>query len=104
MDSHQREMWNQMDERVRAFNIGADDLGGLVRDLRGLFVEADPHDPAVRAEFDLHWSPIDAEYELRTEPWAPPGAASDQVLAQSLNAFRSWVTSVVEADRTSDHR
>ena len=97
-------MWNQMVERVHGFNIGADDLGGLVRDLRGLFVEADPHDLAVRFDFELYWSPIDAEYELRTEPWAPPAAADDDALARSLIAFRSWVASVVKADPTSDPR
>jgi hypothetical protein len=91
-------------ERVHAFNIGADDLGGLVRDLRGLFLEADPHDPALSRDFDLHWSPIEAQYELRTELWAPPRAASDEALAESLSSFRSWLASVVGADPTSDHR
>jgi hypothetical protein len=104
VDSHQREMWNQMAERVGTFKIGADDLGGLVGDLRGLFVEADPHDPVLRTDFEVYWSPIDAEHELRTESWAPTGAANDAALAQSLSAFGSWVANLVEGDPTSDHR
>jgi hypothetical protein len=83
-------MWQRMIERVDDFDIGEDDLGSLVRDLRGLFVEADPHDAEARSEFESHWSSIDAEHELRSEPWAPPGAASDDALARSLGAFRSW--------------
>ena len=59
MDSHQRVMWNRMIELVDGFNIGTDDLGALVRDLRGLFVEADPHDPGTRSDFESYWSPID---------------------------------------------
>jgi hypothetical protein len=103
VDSHQRVMWNRMIERVDGFNIGTDDLGALVRDLRGLFVEADPHDPGTRSDFESYWSPIDGEQELRTEPWTPPGAASDDDLARSLNAFRSWVEGVVRTDTTTEH-
>jgi hypothetical protein len=47
--------------------------GKLVSDLRGLYVEADPHDPSVRANFESAWSSLDAEYELRTETWASVG-------------------------------
>jgi hypothetical protein len=104
MDSHQRAMWNEMIERVSDFKIGRDDLGTLVRDLRGLFIEADPHDPDIRSEFEAYWSPIDGEHELRTEPWSPPGGANDAALARSLSAFGSWVAGVVQADATDEHR
>ena len=62
------------------------DLAQLVSDLRGLlYIEADPHDPVVREDFESMWSPIDNEYELRTAPWAPPGLASDENLEAALD-------------------
>lgn len=69
-----------------------------------LYVEADPHDQAVRDEFELHWSPLDGELELRTQPWAPAGAADDRHLASLLEAFGSWVDEVVvAADPSQNH-
>lgn len=90
-------------ERVAEFNAGQLDLAKLVSDLRGLFVEADPHDPRVRSEFEALWSPIDGEHELRTEAWAPPGLASDANLERSLQAFRGWVNGVLVDDSTDNH-
>ena len=80
VDDHQRQMWSRMLEPVDDLCAGRLDLAQLVSDLWGLFVEADPHDPVVREDFESMWSPIDNEYELRTAPWAPPGLASDENL------------------------
>ena len=90
-------------DRVADFEQRGLDLGLLVRDLRGLFIEADPHDASIRSDFESKWSPIDAEYELRTESWAPAGAASDGNLANVLGRFRSWVEAVLAADTSSEH-
>ena len=68
-----------------------------------LFVEADPHDQTIRSDFEDYWAPIDVEYENRTEPWAPAGAASDAALAWSLARFRGWVADVVLADPSDEH-
>ena len=79
------------------------DLGQLIRDLRGLYIEADPHAASIRSDFEAHWSPIDAQYELRTESWAPAGAASEEHLAEALGRFSSWVGGVLSGDTTSEH-
>lgn len=89
--------------RVEDFRAGRVDLATLVSDLRGLFVEADPHNPVVRAEFEMMWSPIDGEYELRSEPWAPPGLASDGHLRAGLDNFCRWVHRVLDGDSTELH-
>ena len=68
-------MWARMLVRINEFRSDRQGLGTLVDDLRGLYVEADPHDMAVRTEFEVHWAPIDGENELRTESWAPPGCS-----------------------------
>jgi hypothetical protein len=103
VDANQRVMWRQMIGRTDDYEAGRIDLGKLVRDLRGLFVEADPHDRTIRDDFECYWSPIDAEHELRTEAWAPAGTADDEALARYLDAFRGWVNAVVLADETEDH-
>ena len=72
--------------------------------LRGLYVEADPHDPVVRSQFEGLWSAVDGELELRTESWAPPGAASDEHLQRVLDRFRSWVNALISHDLDHEHR
>ena len=104
VDEHQRKMWQEMTRRIDAYEAGEVDLGSLVADVRGLFIEADPHDVTVRDDFELFWAPIDAQLELRTEPWAPPGSPSDAALSDSVAAFRRWVRTVVDADATDTHR
>ena len=89
---------------VASYERGQLELGKLIADLRGLFVEADPHDQVVRSDFEAAWALIDAEYELRTEVWAPPGSASNENLQRSLDAFRIWVEEVLAADSSEDHR
>jgi hypothetical protein len=88
---------------VNDFRAGGLPLGQLVSDLRGYFVEADPHDSTIRRDFELMWSPLDGEHELRTEPWAPPGAASDQSLSRAVAEFDDWVRQVLAIDKTPDH-
>jgi hypothetical protein len=50
------------------------------------------------------WSSIDAEHELRTEPWAPAGSASDEALDQALDTLTEWVTAMLAADSSTEHR
>jgi len=69
---------------VSQFREGSLGLGELGEDLRGLFVGADPHDAVTREDFESKWSPIDDEQDLRTEPWAPAGAANDANLSVRL--------------------
>ena len=77
-----------MIEAVDSLEPGDASLGRLVADLRGLVVEADPHDAQIRSEFEQHWTAIEGQHELRTEPWAPAGSASDERLADALASFR----------------
>jgi hypothetical protein len=46
--------------------------------------------------------PIEAELELRTEPWAPPDFASDEHLAKAVDRFRDWAAD--QLARTCDQR
>jgi hypothetical protein len=91
-------------ENVRSFQRGELGLGHLGTDIRAEYVEADPHEGRIRDEFEAKWSPIDAENELRTESWAPLGAASDDRLREVLGAFRTWVEQVLASDMTTDHQ
>lgn len=90
-------------DAVAEFRTGEFSLGVLVDSLRGLFVAADPHDMALRSEFESVWAPLDGEHELRTEPWAPPGLASDEALANHLEAFETFVRQVLAEDATDEH-
>jgi hypothetical protein len=84
------------------YSSGEISLPKLVEDLVGLFDAADPHELSVRDSFRWLWSDLDAESELRTEPWAPPGLADDIHLSEVLHGLRSWITSITEeTHRTS---
>lgn len=89
---------------VEDYRTGRLPLGRLVSDLRGFFVEAGPHDQVTRNRFEEMWSPLDGQWELRSEPWAPPGAASDEALTSALVEFTAWVRDVLAQEQTSEHR
>jgi hypothetical protein len=97
-------MWRQMLDRLDAFERDDVTLRRLVSDLRGLYVEADPHDPSVRTNFERAWSSLDAEHELRTETWAPSGAASEEGLRGALDDFRFFLNGVLSGDWDGEHR
>jgi hypothetical protein len=88
---------------IGAHRAGRLDLGALVEGLRGLYAEADPHDAGIRDEFEAMWSPLDAEYELRTEPWAPARSASDDALGVALIALTEWVRAMLAANSALEH-
>jgi hypothetical protein len=96
-------MWQRMITETERCGSGDLSLGELLTELRGLYVEADPHDPALRSDFEEAWGRIEGEHELRTEPWAPAGSARDENLAAALSRFREWVQRVVAADNTDEH-
>jgi hypothetical protein len=104
VDQHQRDPWSRMLGLVATFERREVDLTRLVAALRVEYVEADPHDARIRDEFESKWVRIDGENELRTESWAPKGAANDSHLREALNLFCEWVRSVLAADPTNDHR
>lgn len=97
VDDHQRAMWNRMLDRLLAFENDEIDLTRLVRDLRGLFVEADPHGTDLREGFELHWSELEMNDELRTQSWAPRGSYDEARVQRGIDAFRNWVSNSVEA-------
>jgi len=104
VDDHQRKMWAAMLGQIGEYQTGRLDLGALTAGLRGLYVEADPHDAGVRDQFEIMWAPIDAQHELRTESWAPAGSASDEAPDQALDAFTEWVSAILARDHTAEHR
>ena len=103
VDDHQRAMWSRMLDRLHAFENDEIDLTNLVQDLRGLFIEADPHRADVREGFELRWSELEMNDELRTQPWAPRGSYDEAGLRRGIESLREWVTTSVLADFTTDH-
>ena len=95
-------MWQRMIDRLDDYETQRIDLATLVRDLRGLIVEADPHDASTRFDFESYWAALDGEHELRTEAWAPPGSANDDQLARCLVDLRSWIGEVLQ-DEDPEH-
>lgn len=79
-----------MGDRLDAYASGDVSLLKLAEDLRGLFDACDPRDLSIRDSFYDLWADLDAECELRTESWAPPGAADDvtQLIAAIRRAIR----------------
>jgi hypothetical protein len=61
----------------------------------GLLDAADLHDQRVIDEFRVYFAPLEGQYELRTEPWAPDGLASDEALDEALRGFREWAVAVL---------
>jgi hypothetical protein len=95
VEDYQRKLWVQMLERIDAFEAGVLDVTRLASDLKGLLSASDLHDTRLISDFWDHFLPIDAEEELRTEGWAPPGAASYEALSAALSDYRRWVQDVL---------
>jgi hypothetical protein len=102
VEAYQRKLWERMLERIDAFEAGEVGLTKLASDLRGLFTASDLHDTRLISEFWDRFQGIDMEDELRTEGWAPPGAASDEALSAALDDYRRWVVQVLAT--TDDRR
>ncbi|MEM9891313.1 MAG: hypothetical protein AAF962_10670 [Actinomycetota bacterium] len=90
--------------RIDDFEAGKLSSGRLLDDLRGLFIEADPHSAEVRDQFEEYWSEVDREHELQTEAWSPTGgAASAQNLASQLGPLRLWIEAFLNSDTGDEH-
>jgi hypothetical protein len=103
VDDHQRAMWSRMLDEITDFQLGRLELGRLIDDLRGLGVEADPHDADLRDQLTLRIAELEMEHELRTEPWAPQGAASDDRLKDGIEAMGAFVWEVLATSETTEH-
>jgi hypothetical protein len=95
VDEHQRRVWGRMVEVLDTYDAGDISLHKLVSDLQGLLGASDLHDPSVVSEFWEHFSKIEGEVELRTEPWAPPGLSTDESLRRALSEYRTWVLAIL---------
>lgn len=80
-----------MIEHLDDFDLRRIELATLCSHLKGLLGASDIHDQHLIDQFWDHFVEIDKEMELRTEPWVPPGVASDERLQAGLNAYRAWV-------------
>lgn len=96
-------MWQRMLARIQEFRAGAISLHQLVDDLRGLSVEADPHDSRVRDDFEYYWSALEIELAQRSEPWMPPGVATDESLRVAAGEFEWWVMKVLDESVLGEH-
>ncbi|MGW4644681.1 hypothetical protein ACWEN6_39660 [Sphaerisporangium sp. NPDC004334] len=98
MEDYQRALIGRMVERLDAYAAGEVALPKLVADLRGLFQIADPQEWAIRDAFEDLWVDLDAECDLRTQPWAPPGLANDAHLRRTIDALRSWASRIADGE------
>ncbi|GIH28164.1 hypothetical protein Aph01nite_64740 [Acrocarpospora phusangensis] len=98
MEEYQRVLIGRMVERLDAYASGEVALSKLIQDLRGLFDVSDPRERSIRDSFEELWADLDAECELRTELWAPPGLADDAHLRRTIDALRSWAQRVAAGD------
>lgn len=71
------------------------ELPVLTKNLYGLLKASEMDASPVGEGFYDRWAELDGETELRTEPWAPPGAASDERLAEIIAGLREYVRNVV---------
>jgi hypothetical protein len=95
-------MWQRMLARIEELRAGTISLHQLVDDLRGLYVEADPHDSRVRDDVEHHWSALEIEHAQRSEPWMP-GVATDESLRVAAGQFESWVMTVLDEAVLGEH-
>ncbi|WP_433248561.1 hypothetical protein ACQPYK_00750 [Streptosporangium sp. CA-135522] len=91
MEDYQHALIGRMTAYLDLYDSGTIPLLKLAEDLRGLFEAADPRELSIRDSFEELWVELDAESELRTEPWAPPGLADDAHLREILRRLRSWI-------------
>lgn len=91
MEDYKRALISQMAARLDLYDSGGISLPKLAEDLRGRFEAADPREPSIRDSFEELWAELDAESELRTKAWAPPGLADDAHLCEILHRLRSWI-------------
>ena len=91
MEDYKRALISQMAARLDLYDSGGIFLPKLAEDLRGLFEAADPRELSIKDSFEELWAELDAESELRTEAWAPPGLADDAHLREILHRLRSWI-------------
>jgi len=80
-----------MNDELDEFSRGAVTLGELVSRIRGLYSAAEISDPDVRTAFETAWIKLDYENELRTEPWAPVGSATEEGLENALLGMSDWI-------------
>jgi hypothetical protein len=96
VEDYQRALIGQMAVRLNLYDSSEIPLPKLTEDLRGLFEAADPRELSIRNSFEEIWAELDAEAELRTESWAPPGLANDAHLNEVLHQLRSWIGNITE--------
>ena len=97
MDVQQATVLRQMVGQVAEFRGSGLPIDRLAANLRGLFDATGIRSPDLRDEFQDLWTDIDMESELRTESWAPPGAASDERLTRALDSLIVWARESVAA-------
>jgi hypothetical protein len=100
MEPWQAALIGRIVDEIDRFNAGRKSLLKLVEDSRGLFEAADISDNETRMAFELVWVAVDAQAELRTEPWSKPEWISEQALNDALANLRRWATEV--SDRSAD--
>ena len=101
VEDYQRALIGRMVEHLDLYASGRTPLPKLVEDLLGLFEASDPRELEIRDSFQWLWSDLDRECELRTQPWAPAGAADDDRLAGVIGELRLWATQVAAGESPS---
>jgi hypothetical protein len=84
-----------MRDQIDAWRRGEIALPTLSENLFGLLKASEMDASPVGEEFYSRWADLDSEVELRTEPWAPPGLASDERLEATLTSLLDLINQVL---------
>jgi hypothetical protein len=102
MDERQRRVWTQMLRQIDDWEQGNLGLARLVTNLYGLLEATEMKGTEPADEFYSRWAKLDMEVELRTEPWAPTGSASDDRLNAAIASVRDHVHRVLDESPDSN--
>jgi hypothetical protein len=103
MDDRQRRVWAETLRQIDDWEQGRIGLPRLVENLYGLLEASEMMGTEPADEFYFRWAELDAEMELRTEPWAPAGyPASDERLNAAIASIREHVHRVLNESPPSN--
>lgn len=94
MEDWQRRLVGEIPAQVDDYRAGQITTRRLLTNTWGLMTAAGLEGSEDFMGFYEHWTVIDGEDELRTEPWARREWASDDRLDAEVSALRSWAEEV----------
>jgi hypothetical protein len=91
LEAYKSAIVRSMQVEVDQFDKGAISLGELVSRIRGLYTAAEIQDDDIETAFENAWIRLDHQNELRTEPWFPVDAATEEDLDDAILRMKDWI-------------